>query len=104
VVGWHPHIPGFSGQANDDAQAGQLAGAVRALRATHPVKHSSIVKSVDPSPRGLSAKVLTPLKMGLTPPLQVMRSSGTTSDTMGEIALQLVDRIDRLSASVGGEE
>jgi hypothetical protein len=41
------------------------------------------VKSVEPSFRGLSSKLRTPLNNGATPPVQIMRAWGTTPETLG---------------------
>ena len=48
-----------------------------------PQKRSSIQKSVESSWRRRKATVRTPRKTGRTPPVQVMRSFGTTPETPG---------------------
>jgi hypothetical protein len=47
-----------------------------------PEKRFSIAKSVESSLCGYSTKVRTPLKMGVKPPVQVMRVLAKTPDTV----------------------
>jgi len=48
-----------------------------------PENFSSIANNDDPSLFGFSSNVRTPLNIGANPPVQVMRSLGTTPETVG---------------------